>query len=64
MVFFLLYDSQLYNCATFVWMSMVEIEEIKERGDWRSDCIRQYKKSSMVESLTMDLQVVVLLDQY
>ena len=48
--------------ATFLRLCGASLEEIKERGDWRSDCVRQYLKASVVERLTMDMRVAVLLD--
>ena len=48
--------------ATFLRLCGASLEEIKERGDWRSDCVRQYLKASIVECLTMDMRVAVLLD--
>ena len=48
--------------ATFLRLCGASLEEIKERGDWKSDCVRQYLKASIVERLTMDMRVAVLLD--
>ena len=50
--------------ATFLRLCGVTLEEIKERRDWRSDCVCQYLKSSLVERLTMDMRVAVLLDTF
>ena len=48
--------------ATFLRLCGASMEEIKERGDWKSDCVRQYLKASVVERLTRDMRVAVLLD--
>lgn len=50
--------------ATFLRLCGASIDEVKERGDWRSDCVRQYLKASLVERLTMDMRVAVLLDTF
>lgn len=50
--------------ATFLRLCGASIDEIKERGDWRSECVRQYLKASVVERLTFDMRVAVLLDTF
>ena len=49
--------------ATFLRLCGASIETIKERGDWRSDCVKEYLKSSFVERLSIDMQVAVLLGE-
>ena len=48
--------------ATFLRLCGAGIEEIKERGDWRSECVRQYLHASFMERLTMDMRVAVILE--
>lgn len=47
--------------ATFLRISGATEDEIKERGDWRSDCVKQYLKASLTERLTLDMRVSVML---
>ena len=47
--------------ATFLRLCGASIDTIKERGDWKSDCVKQYLKSSLVERLSVDMRVAVLL---
>ena len=48
--------------ATFLRLCGASLEEVQERGDWRSDCVKQYLKASVVERLTMDMWVAMLLE--
>ena len=48
--------------ATFLRLCGAGMEEIKERGDWKSECVRQYLKASLVEKLTLDMRVSLILD--
>lgn len=50
--------------ATFLRLCGAPLEEIKERGDWKSDCVRQYLKASVMERLTLDMRVSVLLETF
>lgn len=47
--------------ATFLRMCGATILEIKERGDWRSDAVFEYLKSSLTERLALDLRVAMML---
>ena len=47
--------------ATFLRLTGASIEQIKERGDWRSGCVHEYLKESFLERLTNDMRVAMML---
>ena len=47
--------------ATFLRMCGATIEEIKERGDWKSNAVYQYLKLSVSERRVLDMRVALLL---
>ena len=47
--------------ATYLRRCGASIQEIKERGDWRSDAVFEYLKTSIPERLALDLRVSALL---
>lgn len=49
--------------ATFLRMCGSSIQEIKERGDWKSDAVYQYLELSVSERLTCDMRVALYLDE-
>ena len=48
--------------ATFLRLCGATIDQIKERGDWKSDAVYVYLKASVTERLTMDMRVAMILD--
>lgn len=47
--------------ATYLRMCGASIDEIKERGDWKSNAVYQYLKLSVDERLDMDMRVALYL---
>lgn len=47
--------------ATFLRLCGASLDEIKERGDWKSDCVKEYLKTSVLERITIDMRVAALL---
>ena len=47
--------------ATFLRMCGASMEEIKERGDWKSEAVCQYLKLSVAERMDMDMRVALYL---
>ena len=41
--------------ATFLRLCESTEDEVKERGDWKSDCVKMYLKASVLEKLTLDM---------
>ena len=50
--------------ATFLRMCGASIQEIKERGDWRSDAVYEYLQASLLERLTLDMRVAAILGTF
>ena len=49
--------------ASFLRLCGASVEVIKERGDWKSDAVYLYLRSSLAERLTTDMRVALILDQ-
>ena len=48
--------------ATFMRMSGASLQEIRERGDWKSGAVHEYLKLSLTERLSVDMKVALCLD--
>ena len=46
---------------TFLRLCGSTEDEVKERGDWKSDCVKLYLKASVLEKLMLDMRVGALL---
>lgn len=50
--------------ANFLRTVGVSVMEIKEVGEWKSDCVYQYLETSLAERLTTDLRVATVLSTF
>ena len=50
--------------ATFLHMVGASVSEIKERGDWSSDCVYEYLKTPLVTRVQDDMRVSAMLTNW
>ena len=49
--------------ATFLRLCGATLDQIKERGDWKSDAVYAYLKASVIERMTLDMRVALILEE-